>query len=222
MTYGKARDARLARRQEVAMMHDSRPPKPAAPPTDSACGARAAPPPFDAAQCPIEALYQEHFQQRRMASDMETLAETRVPRPDLARRILETLGDALPHHRVDEDESLFPRLRHRALDEDEIGPLLDRLQEEHALLSAMAADIRPALACMAEGALPAPEDRAALHRFAQTERRHLSAENALVLPLARLRLTAADKAATLAEMRARRAGAGTGPRAPADHTGGQK
>ncbi len=177
------------------------------PPADAARGARPAPPAIDAADCPIETLYEEHFQQRQMAADMEVLAETPAPRPELARRILNNLGDALPHHRIDEDESLFPRLRRRAEPEDGIGTMLDRLQAEHVELHAMAEALKPALACMADGALPAPEDRAALRRFAQAERRHLITENALVLPLARLRLTAADKAATLAEMRARRTGA---------------
>ena len=174
-------------------------------PAEAARGARPTPPPIDAAQCPIEALYEEHFLQRQMAHDMETLADAQAPRPDLAHRVLGALGGTLPHHRVDEDESLFPRLRRRAHPEDEIDPLLDRLQAEHVELRAMSESLMPALACMADGALPAPEDRAALHRFAQTERSHLITENALVLPLARLRLTAADKAGTLAEMRARRA-----------------
>jgi hemerythrin-like domain-containing protein len=174
------------------------------PPAEPARGARPAPPPLDAAQCPIEALYEEHFLQRQMAHDMESLAETRMPRPDLAQRVLEALTGALRHHRVDEDESLFPRLRRRAHPEDEIAPLLDRLQAEHVELREMGEHLMPALACMAENALPAPEDRTALHSFAQRERSHLITENALVLPLARLRLTAADKAATLAEMRARR------------------
>jgi hemerythrin-like domain-containing protein len=173
-------------------------------PAEAARGARPTAPAVAAEDCPIEMLYEEHFQQRQMASDMESLAETRRPRPNLARRILDNLDGPLRHHRVDEDESLFPRLRRRAAPEDEIAPLLDRLQDEHEQLRSMGASLMPALVCMADGALPAPEDRAGLRRFAQTERRHLIAENALVLPLARVRLTAADKAAALAEMRARR------------------
>ena len=185
-------------------MSDAKPETLPRPTATAALGARPSPPTLDAAHCPIEALYEEHFLQRQMAGDMEVLAETRIARPDLARRILNNLTGALPHHRVDEDESVFPRLRRRATPEDEIADLLDRLQGEHVTLRALAAELMPALACMAEGALPAPEDRVALQRFARTERRHLITENALVLPLARLRLTASDKAAALAEMRARR------------------
>lgn len=166
---------------------------------------------LDAAHCPIEALYEEHFQQRQMASDMEALAATRVPRPGLARRIVDNLVTNLPRHRIDEDESLFPRLRRRAEPADEIGPLLDRLAAEHVLLRALATALMPALGRLSAGALPAAGDRAALRHFAQAERRHLAIENALVLPLARLRLTAADKARILAEMRARRAGPPPGP-----------
>jgi hemerythrin-like domain-containing protein len=167
-------------------------------------GARPLAPTLGAAHCPIEALYEEHFLQRQMACNMEALAGTEVPRPDLARRVLANLETTLPHHRIDEDDSLFPRLRRRAEPEDAIDLLVDRLQVEHGQLRAMAAALMPALACLKAGALPAAEDREALRRFVQLERRHLITENALVLPLARLRLSATDKTRILAEMRARR------------------
>ncbi len=188
-------------------------------PAEAARGARPAAPNVDAAHCPIEMLYEEHFHQRQMAQDMEALADSQMPRPDLARCILGALTGRLIHHRADEDESLFPRLRTRAHPEDEIGPLLDQLQAEHAQLRDMSDKLMPALYRMADGALPAPEDRDALHRFAQAERNHLIAENALVLPLARLRLSASDKLAALAEMRARRSQPPAGPPIPPDAEG---
>jgi hypothetical protein len=173
-------------------------------PAEAARGARPAAPNVDAAHCPIEMLYEEHLHQRQMAQDMEVLADAQMPRPDLARCILAALTGKLIHHRADEDESLFPRLRSRAHPEDEIGPLLDQLQAEHAQLREMSGKLMPALHRIANGAQPALEDRDALRQFAQAERNHLIAENAIVLPLARLRLSASDKLAALAEMRARR------------------
>lgn len=165
-------------------------------------GARAAAVPLTAADCPLEAMREEHFRQRQFCIDMETLAGTDVPRPGLALALLVNLCRDRPLHHRDEDEGLFPRLSARALPEDEIAPLLARLSQDHA--AGGNDDLMAALACMADGALPAPEDRAALRAQALAERRHMTIENAIVLPLAQLRLTDPDKAALLGEMRARR------------------
>lgn len=168
-------------------------------------GGRATAPPLSAADCPIEALREEHFRQRQFCKDMEVLADTAVPRPALALALLVTLCRDRPLHHLDEDEGLFPRLRARALPEDEIAALIDRLSAEHAGDTLADPGLLAALACMADGALPAPEDRTALRALAQSKRRHILLENAVILPIAAMRLTASDRAALLAEMRARRA-----------------
>ncbi len=167
-------------------------------------GGRAAPTKLSAAECPIEAMYEEHFNQRQLCADMEVLAAATRPRPDLARRILVNLCCDLPAHFEDEEQGLFPVLRARALPEDALDKTLTRLAREHEIAEAAFALLVPALARMADGALPTPEDRDALNRLAGCERRHLIVENAILLPLARLRLTEQDRAALLAEMRARR------------------
>ncbi|MBW7057612.1 hemerythrin domain-containing protein [Paracoccus bogoriensis] len=168
-------------------------------------GARAAAPALGPGDCPLEALRESHFLQRQICADMEVLAEATFPRPELARSILVNLCRDLPLHHADEDAGLFPLLRARALPEDEIEALLERLSADHDRDQAARAPLLAALACMADGALPAPEDRAALKALAQSERRHMVIENAIVLPLARARLTAADLAALREGMAARRA-----------------
>ena len=168
-------------------------------------GARAAPPQLSARECPIEAMYEEHFNQRQLCADMELLAAATQPRAELARRILVNLCRDLPMHFDDEEKGLFPRLRSRALPEDELDKTLNRLAREHEIAEAAFALLVPALACMADDALPTAEDRDALCRLAASERRHLIVENAILLPLARLRLTEQDKSALMAEMCERRA-----------------
>jgi hemerythrin-like domain-containing protein len=175
-------------------------------------GARAAPPRLRADECPIEAIHDEHFNQRQLCADMDLLAVTTRPRRALAQRVLINLCRDLPAHFLDEERGLFPRLRSRALPEDDLDTLLARLAREHEVAGQACALLVPALGCMADGALPAPEDRDALRRLAATERRHLTVENAILLPLARLRLTRDDKRALMAEMCARR------DRAPASDT----
>ncbi len=176
-------------------------------------GARAADRPLSATDCPLEAMRETHFLQRQICTDMEVLAATETPRPALALAILVNLCRDLPRHHADEEAGLFPVLRKRARPEDEIEALLDRLVAEHAALPVALAGLLAALDCMVDGALPAPEDRDALRALAQAERRHMTFENAVVLPLAAARLMAADRAALLAAMKARHAEpfAGDGP-----------
>jgi hypothetical protein len=168
-------------------------------------GARATPPALGPGDCPLEALREVHFLQRRICRDMEDLAATDIARPALAFEVLTNLCRDLPLHHADEDADLFPLLRQRASDEDEIDPLLDRLSADHQANAALGAPLLAALSCMADGALPAPEDRTALRALAQAERRHMTIENAIVLPLARARLTGADCQRLRAAMATRRA-----------------
>ncbi|MDD7972325.1 hemerythrin domain-containing protein [Roseinatronobacter alkalisoli] len=167
-------------------------------------GARAAPPPCCGTECPIEVMYEENFNQRRLCTDMELLAATTWPRPELARRILVNLCRDQPAHFEDDARGLFPRLRARALPMDGLDKTLSRLAHTHEAAHAAFVLLIPALACMAGGDLPGPGDRDALYRLAAAERRHLIVENAILLPLARLRLSDADKSALMAGMRARR------------------
>lgn len=173
-------------------------------------GTRAATPSLGPADSPLEALREMHFLQRQICRDMETLAETKTARPELALAVLTNLCRDLPLHHADEDEGLFPLLRERALEEDEIAPLLTRLSADHAAIATALPPLLDALACMADGALPAPEDRTALRALAQIKRRHMTVENAIILPLSQIRLTVADCRQLIAAMGDRR----REPRAP--------
>ncbi|TVS01824.1 MAG: hypothetical protein EA407_10960 [Rhodobacteraceae bacterium] len=167
-------------------------------------GTRATLPQLSAAECPIEGMYEKHFNQRELCADMDALAATAQPRPDLARRILVNLSRDLPAHFEDEEQALFPTLRARALPEDELEKILTRLEREHEIAKSAFALLNPALACMVDGAPPMQDDRDALWRLSAAESRHLIVENAILPPLARMHLTPEDKRALLAEMCARR------------------
>jgi hypothetical protein len=166
---------------------------------------RAVTPPLNPEDCPLEALREVHFLQRQFCLDMEALAETTKARPALARAVLTNLCRDLPLHHADEDAGLFPLLRERARNEDAIEPLLDRLSADHDAIAAARQPLLTALSCLADGALPAPEDRAALRALAQAKLRHLTIEHAIILPLAQFRLTVADRRQLIAAMATRRA-----------------
>lgn len=54
-------------------------------------GTRAMPPALRPGDCPLEALREMHFLQRQICIDMEALADTTLPRPALALKILANL-----------------------------------------------------------------------------------------------------------------------------------
>jgi len=167
-------------------------------------GERAARVCLAAAQCPLAIFTDEHFLQRQICADMETLADAQGPRPDLAAAVLENLCHDLPQHLADEEQGLFPLLRAHAAPEDEIDVLIARLEADHEVSEAAFFDLADVLEKMTGGALPDESARALLRASAAARRRHLILENAVLLPLARARLTEADRAGLLAQMRARR------------------
>lgn len=103
------------------------------------------------------------------------------------------LADELSLHFADEEEDLFPLLRQRCQPEDDIERTLARLISDHRHSDADTPVLVTLLRGVAEGvATLTPEDRVSVTRYAAHSRRHLIVENAIVLPLARARLTGRD------------------------------
>jgi hemerythrin-like domain-containing protein len=154
---------------------------------------------------PLDYLMADHHRQRVLCRLADTLAATSGSDPDLARTVGAFISRDMAIHVIDEEQDLFPLLRRRASLEDAIDAVLGRLAAEHSSGSALAARIGQALD---EAALTGrPLDRSTrldLAEFARSEREHLALENAVVMPLARLRLTAGDLRALSLRMAARR------------------
>jgi hypothetical protein len=95
------------------------------------------------------------------------------------------------------------------LPEDEVGPALERLADEHARdAETIGAALAGLEACQASRRAPSddPALRSALESLASHELQHLALENAVVLPIARLRLTAGDLKTMTARLAARHRG----------------
>jgi len=109
-------------------------------------------------------------------------------------------------HVIDEEEDLFPLLRRRARPEDDVERVLGLLSREHfeddRLAEIIVAGLRETAATNAE-TLP-PELRIALRDFARRQRRHLAVENAVIMPLAEIRLTPKDREGLARRMAVRR------------------
>ena len=155
---------------------------------------------------PLECIADHHLAERQVCAEIDGIAHgdghgggNAVDSENLAD-VIRFLSVELPIHLQDEAEDLFPTLRARCEPEDEIDRVIYRLSAEHAqsgtereiVLSILRVLQRP------EGKLT-EADRTALIDFAAHVRRDLIFENAIVMPIARVRLSSAD----LARMRQR-------------------
>ena len=160
----------------------------------------------DASRDPLELVHSEHLMMREVLDSIDRLVlEPRWRSPDSVLSIYGYLRDEYLSHHSDEDEELFPLLRKRAEAEDRIDEILDRLEVDHATGDGLIHRVLGILKAIVESDAPLlDEDFETLRFFAASERRQLVVENAIVLPIARARLTKADLEKIYKEMLARR------------------
>lgn len=144
---------------------------------------------------PLEWLFAEHYRHRQFCVLIEQVAAATAPPRDEMAEIIDFLRYELPLHVIDEEEDLFPLLRRRALPEDELDKVLGVLSADHKADIVNAAQLRALLEKALETGVPpglAPEGRRLMLAFASGERRHIALENAIILPIARMRLRSDD------------------------------
>jgi len=160
---------------------------------------------------PLAWFFAEHIRHRQMCGCVEEVAAGADFDPQRIGAIVDFLRVDLPLHILDEEEDLFPLLCRRALPEDDLDQILGELLAEHRSDLDEAQRVRAllerSLTHRATRGLDAGQLRT-LIAFASQERRHLAIENAVVLPIARLRLTRDDLADLSRRLAARRAGLG--------------
>lgn len=163
--------------------------------------------PLELVREPLEFLFAEHYRHRQMCRALEQLAEHPVFDARATAEVEAFIGRDLAFHVQDEEHDLFPMLRRRCAPEDEIDAVFEVLSAEHAADERLAAEAREVLKKAMVRGVPAASIEGgalALQHLAEQERRHLALENAVVMPIARLRLTAADKQALARALAARR------------------
>ncbi|WP_334162884.1 hemerythrin domain-containing protein [Phenylobacterium sp.] len=156
---------------------------------------------------PLEWFFAEHYRHRQFCRFVQETAAAHVFDGGRLTRLLEFLRNELALHIIDEEEDLFPLLRRRAQPEDDIEQVLGLLSAEHRTDAALAEVVRGHVeACLAARTAPGmnPAARKAMQDFADQELRHLALENAVVLPMARMRLTPADLKSMSRRIAARR------------------
>ena len=163
--------------------------------------------PAELITAPLDWLFAEHYRQRQLCRAMETAAGSAPPPSGLLPEIIDYLRHDLPLHVLDEEEDLFPLLRRRCPVEDDIHDVLGLLSSDHRAEAASGAHLADRLEAVSRGddALPMTPDLVrSIGNFVQRERRHIALENAVVLPIARLRLTARDLSGLSRRLAARR------------------
>lgn len=164
------------------------------------------------ARNPLDMIASAHAVQVQMCDAMERIADGLPDEVDrrLCAQVASCLAFDLPLHHHDEEEALFPLLKMRALPEDGLDQILDRLAAEHASDNDFASEIAEALETLGQGGRPANPEMLGymLRGFFERYRRHVQWENTLVMPLARLRLMPEDLETLQARMSENRRQAG--------------
>lgn len=154
---------------------------------------------------PLDFISEDHLRERQVCAVMDRLAMAEALDRPAATRVLRFLNEELNVHLRDEAEDLFPLLMLRCTDEDAIEGAIDRIRHDQDEVMRLLPQVRATLAgCLDTGGDLSDEDRAELSNFAGHVRRHLVAENAILLPIARARLTRADLRTLTSHMLSRR------------------
>ena len=154
---------------------------------------------------PLDFISEDHLRERQVCAVIDGLAMTDVLSRQAATTVLRFLNEELNVHLRDEMDDLFPLLARRCTAEDAIEGVIDRIRADQDEAMRLMPQVRAMLAaCLDSGADLSAKERALLSEFAGHVRRHLVAENAILLPSARARLTQADLRLLTKHMRSRR------------------
>lgn len=156
---------------------------------------------------PLDYIFAEHFRQRVLCNALDEIADQKQPDHQMIKAVLRFLRVDFAPHMQDEEHDLFPLLRKRAEPGDRIDDVIGQLTQEHAADRLDAKLITEGLSKVLAGKAATGATSSlgkVLHRFAENERNHLTLENAIVLPLARARLTSDDLDEISQQMAARR------------------
>ena len=154
---------------------------------------------------PLEFIAEDHLRERLICAALDRIADAPLPDRGDLEIVLGFLEDEFGLHHADEEDGLFPLMLQRCEPEDEIDKIIVRLQAAHHHAFLCKPKILMLLwDLLQSGGAPKAEARVLLREFAAAERQHLIVENAIILPIARARLTKEDLATLTHGMRRRR------------------
>lgn len=155
---------------------------------------------------PIDFIAEDHMHEREICAVLDQLADGTLKKTALLKIALTFFQDILPFHLADEEQDLFPLMIRRCEPEDRIDGTIERLRYDHA----HAREEGPQVIEVLQNCLKIPTScvNTQVSHFLKTytshARRHLIVENAIILPIARARLSSADLTKILINMLKRR------------------
>lgn len=154
---------------------------------------------------PLAYIFADHFRQRTICSSLRRFALAGKVDRDDAEAVAAFLAYDVRLDHEDEEMDLYPAVRRRELEGDNLGDIVARLLEDHRLARPVADRIVAELSCRtAEVVEIGSAARVLMETYASTESGHLALENGIVLAIARVRLTQADLEVMTRSMKARR------------------
>lgn len=154
-------------------------------------GACLSPTDFALLKDPLAFIAEDHLREREVCAVLDRIAGGDSPEQQDVSCVTSFLNKELPLHLADEEEDLFPLMRRCCTPEDEMDRIINRLLLDHQ----HAVEDTPVVAALLQelqSRALSDEERQLLSRFAAHARRHLILENAVILPIARLRLSETD------------------------------
>jgi len=142
---------------------------------------------------PLDFITDDHTREREVCELIDKLVARSPVSPEERHMMLVFLNERLPLHLADEEIDLFPLMLKRCDPEEEIDKVITKLESDHSHVHADASAIAALIEANQTDARGFSADACAqMEEFAYHARRHLNLENAILLPIARARLTQAD------------------------------
>jgi hemerythrin-like domain-containing protein len=138
---------------------------------------------------PLDFVADDHMREREVCAMIDEIVTSGHSGMADRAQVVAFLTTHLPLHLADEEVDLFPMMLARCEPEDEIGKVIVKLQSDHQYACNDTPKITEILACDDDFSNVAAKQ---LSTFASQARRHLILENAIILPIARARLTPMD------------------------------
>lgn len=179
------------------------------PPHDRAHGL--GPPDASLLDRPLDFIVEGYERIRNMCVLIEYITDRPETHSEIIAQVSSFVRADLPVLIGEEGEDLLPLMQGRCEPEDEIDRLRTRLDAEHDTAMYLLPDALETLDALGNGQADVSEaDLHLLRNFAAHLHRHLIFENAVLIPLARARLTPDDIATLRERMKARRGPGGNG------------
>lgn len=154
---------------------------------------------------PLDFISEDHLRERQICAVIDDLAIATSPDRQSVLTVLRFLNEELIVQQRDEAEDLFPLLVRRCSEEESIEKTINRIRADQVGAIRLLPQVRVTLTDYLDtGADLTVEDRTTLTEFAGHMRSHLVAAHAILLPIARSRLTRADLRMLSKHLRLRR------------------